>query len=465
MDSTGKGLKGYDYLIVGTGPGGAPVARELSRAGARVLMIERGARHERLLGAPFGPRILEGAGVFCRSVEGVYIGRGITVGGSSMVYNANVFNTPNKVFQQLGIDFSPEVAEVRQEIGVRQLPDRFFEHWTGGRRLLEAAESMGLFFRPQDKFIDPDRCRVGCDACMLGCSRGAKFTTRTFVDQAVEAGAELLTSTPVARVLFEDGKARGVLTRNGRTIHGDRVILSAGGIGTPRILAASGLAGAGENFYMDPMDIVVGYAREPGQGCWREMSFTHAIEDLKETERFIIGNVSATGALATSALRLKMFRHHLPRAPHAKRAMGLFVKLADEHQGRVFPDGRISKPFTETDRTRMARGVEISREILLKAGAVPDSIAVAPGIGGHPGGTAAMGKVVGRDFMTEREDLYVCDGSVLPESPGVPPSLTLMAMSRLFARMLLGQVKPEQRRPVPAREVAAPSPAQTVSAA
>jgi len=447
MDHTGQGHKGYDYLVVGTGPGGAPAARELARAGARVLMIERGPRHERLLGAPFGPRILEGAGIFCRSVEGVYIGRGITVGGSSMVYNANVFDTPKKVFEQMGLDFAPEAAELRQEIGVRQLPDRFFRHWVGGRRILEAAESLGFRFRPQDKFIDPDRCRVGCDACMLGCARGAKFTTRTFVDQAREAGAGLLTRTPVGRVLVENGRARGVVTRNGRKILGDRVILAAGGIGTPRVLIASGLAGAGEHFYMDPMDIVVGYAREPGGGCWNEMSFTHAIEDLKETERFLIGNVSAGGALATSALRLNMFRHHLPRLPHARRAMGLFVKLADEHQGRVFPDGRISKPFTDTDRSRMARGVGICREILVKAGAAPDSIAVAPGIGGHPGGTAAMGKLVGRDFMTDVQGLYVCDGSVLPRSPGVPPSLTIMAMSRLFARMLLGRVRPEERRP------------------
>ena len=438
--------KGYDYVIVGTGPGGGTTARELAKAGASVCIVERGARHERMLGAPFGTRILEGGGLFCRSMEGVYIARGITVGGSSMIYNGNVFNPPQKLLNQIGLDFSQEVAELREEIGVQKLPERFFAHWTGGMRMFEAAQSLGLHFRQQVKFINPDKCKVGCDSCIAGCPRGAKFSSRVFVDQAVQAGATLMVSTPVEHVLWEKNRAKGVRARDGRAILGDKIILSAGGIGTPRILLSSGFSGVGENFYMDPMDIVVGYADKPGQGSWREMTFTHAIEDLKDTYGFIIGNISAFSAFGTSTMRLNMLRHNLPRAPYYKRGMGLFVKLGDERQGRVYADGRISKPFTETDNQRMAKGVQIAKEILLKAGAAPGSIAVGRGIGGHPGGTAAMGRVVDQHFRTRLENLYVCDGSVLPESPGVPPSLTIMSMSKMFAKMLLGQVKPEDRK-------------------
>jgi choline dehydrogenase-like flavoprotein len=39
--------KHYDYIIVGTGPGGAPVARSLARQGASVLILERGFRNEK----------------------------------------------------------------------------------------------------------------------------------------------------------------------------------------------------------------------------------------------------------------------------------------------------------------------------------------------------------------------------------------------------------------------------------
>lgn len=440
----------YEYIIVGTGPGGAPVARDLSRAGKRVLMVERGPRHEKGLGFPFGPRILEGGGFFCKSMEGVFIARGITVGGSSMVYNGNVFNPPQRVFEQMGLDFSQEVEEVRKEIGVRTLPSRFFDHCTGGRRMISAAESMGIHFREQDKFIDPSKCKIGCDSCMLGCPRGAKWTTRTWVDQALESGADLLVSSAVEKVLTENGKAKGVVVRGGNVIYGDKVIISAGGVGTPRILLKTGLKNVGENFYMDPMDIVVAQAKEPGQGAWKEMSFTHAIEEFKEADHFIIGNISALAAIMTGLMRGNVLGKNLPRLPYAKRGMGLFVKLGDEHQGRVYENGKISKPFTDLDNKRMKKGVDLSKEILLKAGAAPSSIVVGRGIGGHPGGTAAMGKVVDQNFSTEIENLYVCDGSVLPQSPGVPPSLTIMAMGSLFAKMLLKQAAPEQRSPLKA---------------
>ncbi len=439
----------YEYIIIGTGPGGAPAARELAKAGKSVLMVERGPRHEKGLGFPFGPRILEGGGFFCRSQEGVYIARGITVGGSSMMYNANVFNPPQRVYEEMGLDFSQEISETRQEIGVRTLPDRFFTHCEGGRRMFEAAQSMGIHFREQDKFINPEKCKVGCDSCMLACPRGAKWTTREWVDEALAHGADIVASARVESILIQNNKAIGVKIRGGRVFYGDHIIVAAGGVGTPQILLKSGLRNVGENFYMDPMDIVMGQAQEPGKGAWKEMSFTHAIEDFKDSDNFIVGNISAMASAMTSLMRLNVFGKTLSRLPHIKRGMGLFVKLGDSHQGRVYKDGRISKPFSDLDNQRMKRGVDLSEEILLKAGAAPSSIVVGRGIGGHPGGTAAMGKVVDQNFMTEVQNLYVCDGSVLPQSPGVPPSLTIMGMSRLFGKMLLGQASPEERQVAP----------------
>ena len=84
----GQAAKGYEYIIVGTGPGGAPAARELAKAGKKVLMVEKGDYHKNFLGLPFGIRLLERFMLFARSKEGVIIERGITVGGSSMVYQS-----------------------------------------------------------------------------------------------------------------------------------------------------------------------------------------------------------------------------------------------------------------------------------------------------------------------------------------------------------------------------------------
>ena len=59
------------------------------------------------------------------------------------------------------------------------------------------------------------------------------------------------------------------------------------------------------------------------------------------------------------------------------------------------------------------------------------------GIGGHPGGTAAIGRVVDKNLMTEIKNLYVCDNSVMPRSGGIPPVLTLIALGKKFARSLM----------------------------
>ena len=56
-----------------------------------------------------------------------------------------------------------------------------------------------------------------------------------------------------------------------------------------------------------------------------------------------------------------------------------------------------------------------------------------------------MGKLVDIHFQTEHDNLYVCDASVIPVSPGAPPSLAILAFSRLFTKMLLGKVRAEDR--------------------
>ncbi|MFP4477471.1 MAG: FAD-dependent oxidoreductase [Desulfatibacillaceae bacterium] len=435
----------FDYVIVGTGPGGAGAARELARAGRSVCMVERGVRHEKHLGFPFGARILEGMGMGSRSEEGVYIGRGITVGGSSFVYNGNVYDPPEKLVAAMDLDMRPEALELKREIGVRTMPARFYANATGGRRVREAAERMGLSFVEQEKFIDPSLCEEGCDWCMFGCPRDAKFTTRRFVDDAVRHGATLLDNTAVDHVAFDKGLAAGVVTNKGAVIRGDNVILAAGGVGTPRLLMRSGVTGVGGNFFMDPMDLVVGMARDDEGGAHGEMSFTHAIESFRESDHFIISNLSSPWSMLPALLRSNVAKKMGPRAANWKRAVGLFVKLGDSPHGKVNADS-ITKPFTDEDERRMGKATDLCREMLERAGVDRQTITVARSIGGHPGGTVAMGGVVDTSFRCGRDNLFVCDGSVLPESPGVPPSLTIMAMSRLLGRMLLGEVEPMERK-------------------
>ena len=56
--------------------------------------------------------------------------------------------------------------------------------------------------------------------------------------------------------------------------------------------------------------------------------------------------------------------------------------------------------------------------------------------GAHPGGTAKIGEIVDSNLETEISNLYVCDASVLPISPGKPPILTILALSKRLADYL-----------------------------
>ena len=56
--------------------------------------------------------------------------------------------------------------------------------------------------------------------------------------------------------------------------------------------------------------------------------------------------------------------------------------------------------------------------------------------GAHPGGSAAIGEVVDVNLETSIRGLFVCDASVLPKSPGKPPILTILALSKRLAEYI-----------------------------
>jgi choline dehydrogenase-like flavoprotein len=75
---------------------------------------------------------------------------------------------------------------------------------------------------------------------------------------------------------------------------------------------------------------------------------------------------------------------------------------------------------------------------LTAAGCDPHSLVTTRTQGAHPGGTAAIGKVVDTDLQTRVQNLFVCDASVLPAAPGLPPILTIAALAKRLAKILTG---------------------------
>ena len=110
-----------------------------------------------------------------------------------------------------------------------------------------------------------------------------------------------------------------------------------------------------------------------------------------------------------------------------------FVKIGDSGEGCVFEDGTVSKSLSAEDKMKRDKGIELAKKVLLNAGCDPNTTFVTEPVGSHYCGTAALDKVVDRNLETRYRNLYVCDTSILPRSPGRPPALTAIALGKWLA--------------------------------
>jgi choline dehydrogenase-like flavoprotein len=434
-------------IVVGSGPGGATLTRELTKRGRRVLLLERGADHRPhpWYGTYLGAVVYTDRASLLFTREGLNIVRPLMLGGATSMFCACATEPPAWLEERYGVGIRAEVAETAKELGIAPLPEEL--RGRASTRIAEAAQALGQDWQPQAKFLRPGAGRMDdCGArCMLGCRCGAKWNAAEYVDEAVKGGADLRPRARVDRVLIEDGHAVGVEGRLGRrpfTARAETVVLAAGGIGTPRVLQASGLKGAGDGMTMDATVMVYGLAREDGIGL--EPPMTWSWEDPEGG--YMLSPLIDPWLLYPAMAALTGLRRALTW-PRWRKILGVMIKLKDEVSGGVFPDGTISKPLTEGDRARLARAEEVCRQILVRAGAEPASIFTSPMRGTHPSGTVRVGTLLDRDLRTEIEGLYVCDASTFPEALGRPTVLTIIGLARRLAKHLT----PSEANPTGAR--------------
>lgn len=422
----------FDAIVVGSGPGGGTVARDLALKGQKVLILEWGD-NEPVKGSfwQFAKNCgMPGKGIFITSnLMGMM--RGITTGGSSMYYCGTVFNPPVEMLNRYGVDISNEAAQMRREVPTDKLSDELMSQ--AGELFLKSATELGYDCNRLDKFIYQDKCKAKCELCDYGCPYGAKWNSRHFIDIAVKNGAELITKAKVAKVIIKKGKAIGVEYKHNKKVfraYGSKIVVAAGGIGSPLILRKSGIQGVGYDFFCDPLMFVLG--KVPGLKEGRGIPMSAGIHLEKDGIMLTDFNMPR---MMKMLFDLEKFK--IKKAFSYNDFLPIMVKVRDDLGGHLTKGGWTAKKLTKNDKNKLKKGTAHAKKILKNLGA--SEIYTTMLLAAHPGGTVKIGEHLDTNLKTKFDNLYVCDASVIPEELGLPPTLTILSLGRRLANHLVGQ--------------------------
>ena len=398
-------------IIVGTGAGGGILAYELAKNDVTVTIIEK------------GPYIKSGESFkyYDKYSEDVDLLTTTCIGGASIVSMSNMVRALDEELLEFDVDLTEAYEYVEELVGVHQLDDSHIGK--GSQAFLDAGRKLGLKTMKMPKAIREKDC-IQCGKCAFGCPADAKWSGKDFVDDAVEAGAELICDAEVIKVITENGNACGVTyvkDDKEESIFADTVTLPAGAIGTTLILRNSGIEDAGREIFFDPFVSVGGYLKDINFNTEVQMA------GLVVGENFVLSPHFSS-----------FIRANIPDdSVTDEDILSIMVKTPDECRGYVDDDGDVVKINTIQDIRYLAEGVATAGFILKEAGVDPNTIGSTVYRGAHPGGTAPIGKIVDSNQETEIKGLFVSDASVLPISPGKPPILTILALSNRLADYLI----------------------------
>lgn len=482
-----------DFVIVGTGAGGATAARVLAAAGHDVLMLEEGPQlspqeRARALLEAMGQSVRDLATTATDGVAPIPLLQGRCVGGSTAINSGIIWRTPEAVRQcwrddyglhdWVGEPLDAAFERLESELGVAVVDPSVLG---GNARLMaRGADALGLPGRVMRR--NAPGCR-GRARCLQGCPEGARSSMDvSYVPQAMADGARLCPGFRVARVRFAGHRAVAVegqrSTGQAFVVHARQaVILAAGAVHSPHILLRSGLRGrTGHGFQAHPgLAIVARFDGPVGMGFGASQAFEVPLPE----ERMKLESISLPPELLAARLpgAGPSWQRHLSNLDHYAQWCGI---LRMEARGRVrrgrFGAPRVSYVPTRADEGLINRAAQRLIELLFAAGARE----VFPGIAGLPAilthadqvrdldkrhirqrdvhlmashhfaslgaGTRDDSVVDGQLRVRGADGLFVMDASVLPTNLGVNPQHTIMGIVMLAAERLAHRAQPASTR-------------------
>lgn len=488
-----------DVVIVGSGAGGAVVARLLAEAGQRVVVLEEGphvplsryrtmrpSQHLRSVWRDGGMTVAVGIG----DTPTINVTMGRCIGGSSMLTGGVCFRTPDRILdtwvKERGLSelgpaaMAPHFDEVEEAIHVEEVPRAMRSRSTA--LFDEGARKLGYPLQPLRR--NTKDCK-GCSRCNFGCPEGAKMSVDlSYLPQAAAAGAQIWSDCRVDRVMVEGGRAVGVRGRvlNGGArpwrrheggkleVNAKRVVLAAGAYHTPLIMMRSGIGRRnrhlGHHMTVHPAFRMFGRFDEEVLG-WKgalQSAYTDHFEDLGYT---LVSLFIPPGVIAAT---MPGFGAELTERAKTVPHISVFGGMIHDEGGGVVRRGPGREPVVTYHMDRRNRAsipqlIRIMAETYFAAGAnevFPPILGQSPvdadGFAKldldripstrlecssqHPLGSCRMasrkqdGVVDASGQSFDVEELFVADGSVVPSSLGVNPQVTIMAMAHRIGSLL-----------------------------
>jgi choline dehydrogenase-like flavoprotein len=351
-----------------------------------------------------------------------------------------------------------------------------------GNRAARAFDRLGWHWWPVDAAINarPHAGRPACNhcgPCLIGCTSRAKASVDvTHWPGAVAAGVELRSACIVQQVVIEAGRARALGYRgpDGRDYlqPAGRIVIAGNGIGTARLLLASGVASPalGRNLMFHPIAYARGLFEEALDGPVGPVGcalYSHEFYETDEGRGFKRGlqiQVTRENPLLLQALRLE--RAWGARAQRALREEhgrsmavmvmvedlpepGNAVSLTDRTEADGLPAVKVDYRVSAESRRMLDFGLDRAEELLAAAGARRAvRLPLAPMTGWHLLGTARMGRDPATSVADARgrchgvADLMVVDGSLFPTVGAVNPGSTIGALAMKLADDLAREIRP-----------------------
>lgn len=486
----------HDVVVVGGGTSGSVVASRLAHAGATVCLMEAGPSDRSkpvvadirnwlsVLGGPLD---------YCVMLEEPFsrlsYSQGRLLGGSSSLNNVWAFETPRwDLDRWVGEGMSPDMARclegtrtrVRTAMGATPVDPGH----PASVAFLDAVHDCGL---PR---IELGRQKIGPGAGWVrlaarGTSRRSAATA--YLHEASSHNLTVRTDTIVDRILVDaSGRVEGVLTSNG-PVKAGQVVLCAGALNTPAALMRSGIGprdhlsylgipvvvdqpNVGAHLQDHPLIGVTWKARRPEPTThshgWEVAGFTSGMATEEELDSCVLFSTTASPfGLSPDAEELVGGGYTMAAYLARPRSRGrVRLKSADpvDHP-------RVSAPFLSdtdgADSRALARAIDYLRSIAASPALAPwlaeevepgpavtderlqDYLTAALGTMFHPTSTCRMGMDPRDSVVDERftvwgiEGLRICDASVLPSVPTVPPYLTCLMFGEHCSDVMINDAR------------------------